>query len=1389
MTYDVFTSYSRRDAAQATLLATRLTHEAGLRVWMDLARLQPGSSWRADIETAMNDSAAVLIIWGSSGLGPVQRQERDLAYAIRDAHPDFRVMYVLLPGTTPPQGTWANVDTWVHFKSSLDEPDVFAQVVAALKGEAPPTHLVAELPEAPTPYRGLAAFGLEDTRFFFGRTAYVEEMLERLPQYPFLAVLGPSGSGKTSLVQAGFLARLQAQITPGRSTWPWLLVRPGPHPLRALATSLSRLQPRENPVGASDALLQRIQANPEQLPEIMQIFLQPQERLVLVIDRLEELFTLCQAEEERRSFIEALLAPIQHPHRPAWVIATMRADFYGHVGRYADLAGQVVNHQVYVKPMTTEAVAEVIEAPAAQVGAIFEKGLATQVVADAQVRNEVALPLLEHTLDLLWRKRRGRWLTWDAYQEIGGVAGALRYHADRVIEELSPRERDVARRLFMRLVWLDESAGTMAGRRVQKGVLVAQASDPGMEERVLQQLADERLIVVRGEWEGATVELVHDTLPLHWTLLQQWVQEDRAFVLWRQRLLVTVAEWEHAGHDQDILFRGARLAEAERWLVERSDDLTPAAQTFIQASQEEAKDELARQREEAERYRVLFEEAERQRRNALARQLAAQAELMRTSRADLLPCSVLLAVEAMRRAPSLEADQTLRRGLALLPRPLARLEHEESVQKIALSPDGRYLATASRDHMVRLWNAVSGREVTRLAHQTIITATDIDIGLAFSPDGRLLATASGDDSARVWQVPGGCEVARMTHGDFVWAVAFSPDGRYVATASQDCTARVWEIPSGREVARMTHEHKLEALAFGPDGTSLATASDGVARVWEVPSGHEIIRTMHEDLVRAVAFSPDGRYVATASQDRTARVWEVPSGREIIRTMHEDLVRAVAFSPDGRYVATASQDRTARVWEVPSGREVSRMIHEREIVAVSFGADSISLATASDRIARVWEVPSGREVSRMVHEDLVWEVAFSPDGTFLTTASADHTARMWEPCGYREVARMTHAGKVSALAFSPNGIHLATASVDLLSPRASMVQLWDATNGCEVMRLPHEGRIFAVAYSPEGIYLGTAGADHTARVWDTASGQELARLCHGDLVWAVSFSPDGTYLATASLDSSAHLWQVSSGREVTRLPHGRNVVALRFSADGRYLATASSDHTARVWDTASGQELARLCHGDLVWAVSFSPDGTYLATASLDGFARLWQVSSGREVTRLPHGRNVVAVSFSANGRYLATASSDHTARVWDTTSGRELARLSHEGGVKSVVFSADDRYVTTASTDYTARVWEVSNGLEMARMTHERPVWTAVFSADGRYIATLSADQTTHVWLWQPEDLIAEACARLTRDLTPEEWRQYVGNEPFRKTRALIPARSPRVGQRDGGAEHDIPEM
>jgi WD40 repeat protein len=236
------------------------------------------------------------------------------------------------------------------------------------------------------------------------------------------------------------------------------------------------------------------------------------------------------------------------------------------------------------------------------------------------------------------------------------------------------------------------------------------------------------------------------------------------------------------------------------------------------------------------------------------------------------------------------------------------LRHEEDVDGVAFSPDGRLLATACEDGIARMWEVASGQERAQFTHEEYV------YGVAFSPDGRLLATASSDRTARVWEVASGQERARLTHKDMVIGVAFNPDGRLLATACHDQMARVWEVASGQERAEFTHDARVLGVAFSPDGRLLATASEDLtARVWEVASGQEHTRVTHDAEVYEVAFSPDGRLLATASEDLTAGVWEVANGQERARLSHDGSVVGVAFSPDGRLLATACDDDSARVW--------------------------------------------------------------------------------------------------------------------------------------------------------------------------------------------------------------------------------------------------------------------------------------------------------------------------------------------------------------------------------------------------------------------------------------------------------------------------------------------
>jgi WD40 repeat protein len=196
-------------------------------------------------------------------------------------------------------------------------------------------------------------------------------------------------------------------------------------------------------------------------------------------------------------------------------------------------------------------------------------------------------------------------------------------------------------------------------------------------------------------------------------------------------------------------------------------------------------------------------------------------------------------------------------------------------------------------------------------------------------------------------------------------------------------------------------------------------------------------------------------------------------------------------------------------------------------------------------------------------------------------------------------------------------------------------------------------------------------------------------------------------------------------------------------------------------------------------IAFSPHGKYLATASDDRTVRLWDPNSGDEVARMNHDDGVKMLAFGPHGKYLATVSGrlpmiresgeSFTAHIWHLSSGEELARMTHNNIINMVAFSPDGRYLATASDDQTARVWGVPSGEEVARVTHDDSVEDVAFSPDGRYLTTESSG-TARARLWrQPEDLSKEACSRLTRNLTKEEWQQYMDGRPYHKTCTELP--------------------
>jgi uncharacterized delta-60 repeat protein len=1227
------------------------------------------------------------------------------------------------------------------------------------------TAVLERLQKLENPYPGLRPFETQESHLFFGRDQQIAELVGRLDRNRFVAVVGVSGSGKSSLVRAGLIPALErGSVGEAGSRWHMVVTRPAGAPYSSLAADLSKSGLDPSSLRQSSHGLVQVA---RQLPR--------EETLLVVVDQFEELFRYKDrepvTEEARRArqtaaseaseFVQLLLAASrQQP--PVYIVLTMRSDYLGDCAEFRDLPETLNDCQYLVPRLTREQRKQGIEGPLGSTA--IAPSLVQLILNDAGDEPD-QLPILQHALMRTWshwrksdpeQKRR---IDVQDYEASGRFGNALNQHADELLEGVPDQ---IAETIFKRLT----ARGRRGHRERRDPATLAElwavcgAETPEQQSQATAVIDHFR----QGEAtflaprDGALlphmyIDITHESLIRQWKKLRdEWLPQESKSAKTFLYLLARAASWK-AGKGEVLL--GLDLTGGVEWNCQRNrtkawanhyadEAALGTVLEFIVASQAQEQKREFRERRNlwiavaaALLFAVLagvagyeWNQAKKVRINAqmlgsmdLARRLAAQSELLQTEgRTDLEPAA-LLATETMERLPSLEADRALRESLRLVPRQTARLFHGGPVYSVAFSADGRYVATASSDFTARVFEAASGKEVARLPNGSPVAT------VAFSADGRYVATGSADSMARVFETASGREVARLPHDGSIAAVVFSADSRYVATGSHDFTARVFKVASWKEVARLIHRGSVYAVAFSADGRYVATGSeDKTARVFEAASGKEVARLIHRGSVYAVAFSADGRHIATGSTDKTARVFEAASGKEVAHLTHDDLVLAVAFSADGRYVATGSEDKTARVFDAASGKEVARLIHKDRVGAVAFSADGRYVATGSyDTTARVFEAASGREVARLTHQGSVFAVAFGADGRYVATGSYDRTARVFEA--------------PSAQAVAP---------------------------------LVHHGSVLAVAFSGDGRYVAIGSQDKTARVFEAASGKAVAPFIHHGSVYAVAFSADGRYVATGCGDKTARVFEAASGRAAAPVIHDFSVLAVAFSADGRYMATGSN-RTARVFEAASGKEIARLTHDDPVYAVAFSADGRYVVTGSRDNTARVFEVASEQVVAHLIHQGAVYAVAFSTDGRYVATGSYDRTARVFEAASGKEIARLTHQGTVDAVAFSADGRYVATGSEDETARVFEAASGKEIARMVLDDPVKAIRYIAEERKLMTVSfgnkdTEMTLTTHLLRPREIIDEACSRIERNLTTDEWRQYVGPEvPYHKTCPNLP--------------------
>ncbi|MFB2920618.1 CHAT domain-containing protein [Aerosakkonema funiforme] len=974
------------------------------------------------------------------------------------------------------------------------------------------------------PFPGLISFGDEKYhKFFFGRDYLVKELQIKLKKSNnFLAVIGPSGSGKSSIVLARLIPQLKKENQNLRMVY---------------------LTPTNKPLEQLDKQIQELEASSD---------------VVLVVDQFEELFTLCNNKNEQKKFIKKLLERTNH-HQ---VIITMRADFLGECIYYRDLKERIEKNQKLIGPMERDELGKAIEMQAKEADVKFEIGLSNAILAEVE-KEPGAMPLLQHALRELWNRRRGRWLCHEEYDNIGRLHGAIAQTADNFYQNLSHKEKEGVKEIFLKLTWVGEAKYTR--QRVNLDDLLTIGDEKFIRQLVSRLAGEEaRLVVTDSLTELNTVEVAHEALFTHWPKLEEWLKENSINLQLNQSIEKAASEWKTSQKENDkqkeesfLVHHGARLKIAEELLQNNKFNFTKNSRDYIKACVQR-RDRLNRKELEKD---ILTYTAEAQKLFVDNKRLDALAKM--TEAGEKLQGETKI---------SPEAEFSF---LVIFGQMLAEVDelnsfkaHEEEIFGVAFSPDNQLIASASYDRTIKLWNR----------------------------DGTLIQTLSG-------------------HEGHVMDVSFSPDGKILASASRDNTIKLWqkqEIPQAKSLQQSTkwecvetlqkHKAWIYAVSFSPKGNIIASGSiDGTLILWHCKDGVYLpteVLEKHTDEVVDVAFSPNGKMVASASQDKTVKLWTLEG--ELLTTLkgHENTVTSVSFSADSRTLVSSSQDRTIRMWKI-DGTELYIKDIQKPIEYVAFSPDGQKIASAIENgNIIIWQNYNDffTEVRTLNgHKDKVKKVSFSSDSNTIVSCGRDTTVKLWHSCGKFE----GHSDKIVSIDLSADGNIIATASHD------GTVKLWER-NGSLKKNLPIDSRtIIDIKFNPVKDIIATASHDGTLKLW-SIEGELLKTFKNDDIneLKNISFSPDGNLIAIASKDSTVKLWHPDKNTVKVLSQHKDSIHQVAFSPDGTMIASASNDGTVILWNLDGKLHKILSSHKYGVVLVSFSPTSKTIATVSIDGI-KIW----------------------------------------------------------------------------------------------------------------------------------------------------------------------------------------
>jgi hypothetical protein len=984
--YDVFVSYNRSDHVAVDQLAVAL-RACGLRLFIDRWYLEPGQPWPRLLEQHLASCNAAAIVVGPSGLGNWQRYEQYHALDRQTREPGFPVIPVLLPGVQDPPLGFLGLNTWIDLRQGLEQPDVIKALAGAIRREAlfPSDRDMPDPRSEVCPYRGLYPFREEDEGFFCGRENFVTQLLlPRVSRQSVTALIGASGSGKSSVVRSGLVPALRRGAD--GLIWASIVLTPTRQPLHALSAALSPPAPglsrvqRLAQIADDVTLLRQERLTIDALVRDLLAEQSGTQRLLLVIDQWEELYTQCESDADRRRFVELLL---ETAGEQLTLVITLRGDFYSRVLEDRLLSDRLQDAVVNLGPMRRDELRRAIEEPAAKVGLTFQEGIVERVLDE--VGDEPGnLPLLEFLLTELWEQREGKSLTHRAYNEIGGVRKAITHRADQALGRLDGEQMLVARRLMIQLVVPGE------GQEDTRARLPIPRDDP-KAQAIARYFADARLLVTQLDPSTGreTVEVSHEALIREWQTLREWVSDNREFLRTLRRVREAMQRWMEKGQPDDLLLPSGRpLAEAQDLLGQHGDAFLDEVRPYIERSialehqrreTEELRARTERERQLAAERAVELARAARQRAELEQERLRSQAteEAWHTARRiakRTRVAAVLLGVAALAALIAL--------GLYASSKDQLAAARDEAEMRAADAVAARNAAQAARSHAMDAQKRTE-REAKLAARQskykneylTFLSANETVAGQPVT--GLTLALQALADKAEQSEFG----ISNRTAGAIALALQRNPlrlllpgsnarflgNGTRILTVSQNGPARIYDVATGCTQVS-------EAWQF----------ENGVSRNFDVNADGKAVAIIGESYTRKGGFSVGGRFSSTAV------VWQ-PDAAVALKVIEPGLIpillvldsgfgsstlEDVSLSRDGQFLLTTSGQGYTHLYEVASGKRLA-----------SIGYHLVREEN-SERVL-------GRQRDSRPHlkRDPLRRAVFAPDGKRALALYEDTTARI------------------------------------------------------------------------------------------------------------------------------------------------------------------------------------------------------------------------------------------------------------------------------------------------------------------------------------------------------------------------------------------------------------